>query len=112
LIEGVLDRVPRSRLTGHPSLRLPNHASFVFEKVDGNLLLMLLDEAGFACSSGSACKVGTPEPSEILSAIGLSRNWSLGSLRVTLGSGSTFEQVEAFLQALPPLVERARKLKD
>jgi cysteine desulfurase len=111
LIEGVLAGVPRVRLTGHPSLRLPNHASFVFEKVDGNLLLMLLDEAGFACSSGSACKVGTPEPSEILSAIGLSRNWSLGSLRVTLGSQSTLDQIEKFLQVLPSLVEKARKLQ-
>jgi cysteine desulfurase len=84
LIEQILAHIPKVHLTGHPTERLPNHASFVFEKVDGNLLLMLLNEAGFACSSGSACKVGAPEPSEVLTAIGLSRNWSLGSLRLTL----------------------------
>ncbi len=111
LIAGVLECAPKARLTGHPTKRLPNHASFVFEKVDGNLLLMLLNEAGFACSSGSACKVGAPEPSEILSAIGLSRTWALGSLRVTLGRQTTPEQIDAFLQALPPLVEKARKLQ-
>jgi len=110
LISGVLECVPRARLTGHPSQRLPNHASFVFEKVDGNLLLMLLNEEGFACSSGSACKVGAPEPSEILSAIGLSRAWALGSLRVTLGKGTTMDQIDAFLQVLPAVVEKARKL--
>lgn len=111
LIERVLALIPRARLTGHPTERLPNHASFVFDRVDGNLLLMLLDEAGFACSSGSACKVGTPEPSEILSAIGLARNWSLGSLRVTLGRQTTLEQVDRFIQALPSLVEKARSLQ-
>ena len=111
IIERVLSDISRARLTGHPTLRLPNHASFVFERVDGNLLLMLLDQAGFACSSGSACKVGTPEPSEILTAIGLSSKWSLGSLRVTIGSQTTPEQAEEFLEVLPSLVEKARLIK-
>jgi cysteine desulfurase len=111
LIERVLALVPRARLTGHPTLRLPNHASFVFEKVDGNLLLMLLDEAGFACSSGSACKVGTPEPSDILVAIGYSRNWALGSLRVTMGRQTTQDHIEKLLNVLPSLVEKARSLQ-
>jgi cysteine desulfurase len=62
VIGRILEEVPDSRLTGHPTQRLPNHASFAFKGVDGNFLLMLLDNAGFACSSGSACKVGTPEP--------------------------------------------------
>jgi cysteine desulfurase len=91
--------------------RLPHHASFVFKGVDGNLLLTLLDAAGFACSSGSACKTGNPEPSEVMNAIGLSREWGLGSLRVTLGSGTTADHVESFLQVLPSLVEKARRLK-
>ena len=96
-------------MTGHPTQRLPNHASFAFEGVDGNRLLMMLDVAGFACSSGSACKVGTPEVSEVLSAIGLPASWGLGSLRVTLGKDTTREQVEAFLQVLPGIVERIRR---
>lgn len=108
LIGGVLEAVPNARLTGHPVERLPNHASFVFEGVDGNLLLMLLDAAGFACSSGSACKVGDPQPSEVLTAIGLSRSWALGSLRVTLGRETTAGQIDAFLRVFPNLVQRAR----
>ena len=110
IIGTVLEEIPDSRLTGHPEQRLPNHASFALKNVDGNLLLQMLDAAGFACSSGSACKTGNPEPSEVMSAIGLSREWGLGSLRVTLGSGTTAEHVEAFLSALPELVERVRKL--
>jgi cysteine desulfurase len=90
--------------------RLPHHASFAFKDVDGNLLLTLLDAAGFACSSGSACKTGNPEPSDVMNAIGLSHDWGLGSLRVTLGSGTTSEHVESFLQVLPDLVTNARVL--
>ena len=109
LLHRVITEIPRSRITGHPTQRLPNHASFAFEGVDGNRLLMMLDVAGFACSSGSACKVGTPEVSEVLSAIGLPPSWGLGSLRVTLGKDTTREQVEAFLQVLPGIVERIRR---
>ena len=100
----------RTRLTGHPIERLPNHASFVFENVDGNTLLQMLDSAGFACSSGSACKTGNPQPSEVLTAIGLSRSWALGSLRITLGQDTTVQQVESLIQVLPALVKRARGL--
>ncbi len=111
IIGRVLEEIPNARLTGHPEQRLPNHASFVFKDVDGNLLLQLLDAAGFACSSGSACKTGNPEPSEVLTALGLSRDWALGSLRVTLGKDSTPDQIDAFLEILPSLVEKARRLK-
>ena len=106
----VLEEIPDSRLTGHPEARLPNHASFAFKNVDGNMLLQMLDATGFACSSGSACKTGNPEPSEVMTAIGLSREWGLGSLRITLGSGTNSEHVELFLKALPSLVEKARDL--
>jgi len=108
LIEQVLLHVPRARLTGHPTRRLPNHASFVFENVDGNQLLMALDMAGFACSSGSACKVGNPQPSEILMAVGLARSWALGSLRITLGRDTTEAHIEALLKILPVAVSTAR----
>lgn len=110
IIGTVLETIPDSRLTGDMESRLPHHASFAFKDVDGNLLLTLLDAAGFACSSGSACKTGNPEPSEVMNAIGLARDWGLGSLRVTLGSGTTAEHVESFLSALPGLVEKARNL--
>ncbi len=110
IIGTVLETIEDARLTGSADCRLPNHASFVFKDVDGNLLLTLLDAAGFACSSGSACKTGNPEPSEVMSAIGLPREWALGSLRITLGSGSTASEIGAFLDALPGLVEKARQL--
>jgi cysteine desulfurase len=110
LIGRILEEIPDSRLTGHPSERLPNHASFVFKGVDGNALLVMLDVAGFACSSGSACKTGNPEPSEVLTALGLDRDWALGSLRVTLGLSTRPEDIEAFLDTLPKFVEQCRQL--
>ncbi|HSJ85970.1 MAG TPA: cysteine desulfurase family protein [Anaerolineales bacterium] len=110
IIGTVLETIPESRLTGDMESRLPHHASFAFKGVDGNLLLTLLDAAGFACSSGSACKTGNPEPSEVMNAIGLPRDWGLGSLRVTLGKDTLPEHIESFLQELPALVEKARTL--
>ncbi|MDK1119207.1 MAG: cysteine desulfurase family protein [Anaerolineae bacterium] len=110
IIETILEEIPDSKLTGHPENRVSNHASFVFKDVDGNLLLQLLDSAGFACSSGSACKTGNPEPSEVIIALGLSPEWALGSLRVTLGRRSRPDYVAAFLDTLPTMVDRARSL--
>jgi cysteine desulfurase len=110
IVGTILEDIPDARLTGHPEQRLSNHASFVFKNADGNLLLQLLDSKGFACSSGSACKTGNPEPSGVMTAIGLSPNWGLGSLRVTLGSGTTADHVDSFLSVLPDLVDKARKL--
>ena len=110
IIGAVLEEIPDAKLTGHPSSRLPNHASFAFKGVDGNTLIQLLDGAGFACSSGSACKTGNPEPSGVMKSIGLAHVWGLGSLRVTLGAHSTPEDVDAFLTVLPDLVEKARVL--
>ncbi len=111
VIDGVLATVPDAQLSGHREQRLANHASFVFKNVDGNELLMLLDNAGFACSSGSACKTGDPAPSEVLLALGLSPEWALGSLRVTVGMQTTAADIDAFLAALPALVEQARTLE-
>ncbi|MCX6081124.1 MAG: cysteine desulfurase family protein [Chloroflexi bacterium] len=110
LVGRVLEEIPDSRLTGHPEKRLPQHASFVFKDVDGNLLLTMLDAAGFACSSGSACKTGNPEPSEVMSAIGLTRDWGLGSLRITLGTSTSLAQIDALLETLPSLVQQTRTL--
>lgn len=110
LIERVLHEIPDVLLTGHPTNRLPNHASFVFKGVDGNQLIMMLDAAGFACSSGSACKVGNPRPSEVLEAIGVMPAWNKGSLRVTLGHGTTPAQIEQFASVLPDIIARLRDL--
>ena len=110
LIKKVLEEIPDVQLTGHPTERLPNHASFVFNKVDGNALLSILDIEGYACSSGSACKTGDPEPSDVLLSIGFDREWALGSLRVTLGAATTSSQVKNFGKFLPEAVERTRSL--
>ena len=108
LITAVLGNIKRVKLSGHPQKRLPNHASFVFEGLDGNHLLTLLDAAGFACSSGSACKAGQSKPSDVLVALGFSKNWTKGSLRITLGRQTTLEQIKNFCAILPDLVEKAR----
>ena len=110
IIGSVLESIPDSKLTGHPEQRLPNHASFVFKDVDGNFLLQLLDANGFACSSGSACKTGNPEPSEVITALGYSDDWALGSLRITLGMGTIAEHIDSLLKNLPNFVEKARTL--
>jgi cysteine desulfurase len=111
LINQVLSQIPSSQLTGHPEIRLPNHASFVFEGADGNLLISVLDSAGFACSSGSACKTGDPEPSLVLTQLNYSHSWAMGSLRVTLGKDTTSDDIDAFLEILPGCIQQVRELK-
>ena len=111
IVDSVLGSVPGALLTGHPTERLPNHASFVFEGVDSNQLLAALDLAGYACSSASACKTGEPEPSEVLLAIGLDPRLATSSLRVTVGRQSTSVEVEAFLTSLPEAVSRLRAIE-
>jgi cysteine desulfurase len=110
LIGAILEDIADVRLTGHPIQRLPNHASFVFRGVDGNALLTSLDIAGFACSSGSACKTGNPEPSDVLIAINQPKEWALGSLRVTLGTETSSKEIERFHKTLTQAINRLRKL--
>jgi cysteine desulfurase len=110
LIGTILEDIPDVQLTGHPEERLPNHVSFIFKGVDGNALLMMLDMEGFACSSGSACKTGNPEPSDVLTSLGFTHDWALGSLRVTLGMYTTSSEIEGFLKVLPKVVSRLRKI--
>jgi cysteine desulfurase len=100
LIEGVQAAFPDAVLTGHPLERLPNHASFAFPGADGNALVMRLDLAGFAVSSGSACKTGDPRPSSVLLALGLPPALASGSLRVTVGRPTSVEDVDHFLTGL------------
>lgn len=110
LIGMILEEIPTSILTGHPTNRLPNHASFVFKGIDGNELLMMLDVEGFACSSGSACKTGDPEPSDVLTAIGIQPEWALGSLRVTIGKDTQKEEVDAFISSLKKCIEKLQNI--
>jgi cysteine desulfurase len=110
LIGSILEEIPDVQLTGHPTERLPNHASFLFKGIDGNTLLMMLDMGGYACSSGSACKTGSPEPSEVLTNLGFTRDWALGSLRVTLGLYTEPAEVNDFINVLSRTISKMRKL--
>jgi cysteine desulfurase len=85
-------------------------ASFAFKECDGEALLMALDLLGVAASTGSACSIGDPEPSYVLTAMGLPREWAIGSLRLSLGRWSTQRDLERVLAALPEAVERTRGL--
>jgi len=108
LIEGVLTRIPDSRLTGHPRHRLPHHASFVFLGVEGESIVQALDMERIAASSGAACDQGELEPSPVLEAMGFSPEWGVGSLRLTLGRSNTAEDVTQVLEVLPGVIGRLR----
>lgn len=110
LIEGVLERIPGSRLTGHPTRRLPNSASFVFEGCEADAILMHLDLAGVQAASGSACTTGMPEPSHVLVAMGVPYGLSLGALRLSLGRGTEEADIDFVLERLPDIIERVRGL--
>lgn len=110
LIEGVLDRIPKSELTGHPVMRLPHHASFLFDGVEGESLLLQLDMEGIAASSGSACTSGSLEPSHVILALGYPRERALGSLRLSVGKGNTEADIDLVLARLPAMVSRLRTM--
>jgi cysteine desulfurase len=110
LIRGVLERVPDTMLTGHPTRRLPNNASFCIGGAEGESMLLNLDLEGIAVSSGSACTSGALEPSHVLLAMGIPPGLAQGSLRVTVGRGNTEAEADRFLEILPAVVEKLRKM--
>ena len=107
---GELTKIPYSRLTGDPENRLPGTASFVFECIEGESLVLSLDRAGICGSSGSACSSGSLDPSHVLMAIGLPHEIAHGSLRLTINECTTEEDVDYILETLPPIVERLRAM--
>lgn len=108
LIGGVLEGVPGARLTGARGPRLANHASFVIQGVEAEGILIALDLAGVAASSGSACTSAAQRPSHVLEAIGIPARDAAGGLRLSLGRSNTAEQIDFVLETLPPIVERIR----
>ncbi|MGC8837331.1 MAG: cysteine desulfurase NifS [Anaerolineae bacterium] len=110
LIQGVLQSIPDSQLTGHPTNRLPNSASFVFRGIEGESILLNLDMEGICASSGSACTSASLEPSHVLLALGLPHEVAHGSLRLTLGRSNTEEQVDRVLEVLPGIVQKLRAM--
>lgn len=109
LIERLL-KLPGAHLTGHPTERLPNNASFCFEGIEGESVLLNLDMLGIAASSGSACTSASLDPSHVLVAMGIPVELAHGSLRLTLGKENTQEDIDAICAALPGILEQLRAL--
>ena len=110
LIEGVLERIPKAYLNGHPTERLPNNVHFRFEAVEGESLMLSLKDKGISAATGSACTSKTLEPSHTLIACGLLHEEAHGSLEFTFGRFNKEEDVDRILEALPVILERLRGL--
>lgn len=110
LIKRVLEEIPYSRLNGHAVDRLPNNASFCFRFIEGESLLILLDQKGICASSGSACTSGSLDPSHVLLAIGLPHEIAHGSLRLTLSEETTKADIDVTVDELKKIVERLRSM--
>lgn len=109
LVEG-LSKIPHSVLNGDPVKRLPGNVNFCFEGIEGESLLLLLDDKGICASSGSACTSGSLDPSHVLLAIGRPHEVAHGSLRLSLCENNTAEEVEYILQSVPGIVEYLRSI--
>lgn len=110
LINSLLSKIDYARLNGHPVDRLPGNVNISFEFIEGESMLLLLDNYGICASSGSACTSGSLDPSHVLLAIGLPHEKAHGSLRISLGYQNTEEQVDKLIEVLPPIVQRLRDM--
>lgn len=110
LIERVLAEIPYSRLNGDRTNRLPNNANFCFRFIEGESMLILLDQNGICGSSGSACTSGSLDPSHVLLAIGLPHEIAHGSLRLTLSEKTTREEIDFTVDKLKEIIERLRSM--
>lgn len=108
LIEGILTTVPKTRLNGHPTNRLPNNANISFLDIEGEALVLYLDAKGIFVSTGSACASASLQPSHVILALGLPYEVAHGSIRFTLGKSTTEKDIDYVLNTLPPLVEKLR----
>lgn len=109
LLEGVME-IPDCRLNGHPEKRLSDNLNFSFEYIEGESLLLMLDEMGICSSTGSACSSGSLDPSHVLRAIGLPPEIAQGSLRLTLGDENSEEDIDYVLEILPETVGKLRDM--
>lgn len=110
LIKRVLEEIPYSRLNGDRNNRLPNNANFCFRFIEGESMLILLDQRGIYASSGSACTSGSLDPSHVLLAIGLPHEIAHGSLRLTLSEKNTMEEIDYTVDELKDIIERLRSM--
>lgn len=110
LIDGILEKIPYAKLNGHREKRLPGNVNICFRFIEGESMLLLLDEMGICASSGSACSSGSLDPSHVLLAIGLPHEIAHGSLRLTIGDATTEEDIDYVLDVLPKIVKRLRDM--
>ncbi len=110
LEKGVLATIPSTRVNGDPANRLPNTTNISFEYVEGESILMLLDQFGICASSGSACTTGSLEPSHVLRAMGLPYTAAHGAIRFSLSRYNTMDEVRFTLEKLPPIISRLREI--
>jgi len=110
LIKGILDTIPNARLNGHPEKRLPGNVNISFEFIEGESMLLWLDDEGICASTGSACTSGSLEPSHVLLATGLPVEISHGSLRLTIGDANKEQDINILLDVLPKVVSRLRDM--
>lgn len=108
IINYIQKNIPYAKLNGHPTDRLPSNVNFSFKYIEGESLLLWLDIANIAASSGSACTSGSLDPSHVLLAIGLPHEIAHGSLRVSIGEENTQEEIDYFLTELPKIVKKLR----
>lgn len=109
LVEGILERIAGAEMTGDPRNRLPGHASFVIPRVVGDEMVLGLDLAGVAASTGSACTAGSAEPSHVLGAMGYAPDVARGALRLTLGRENTGAEVDYAVSAVAEVVGKLRR---
>ena len=110
LEQGIIERIPSVRINGDKESRLPNTASISFEFIEGESILMLLDQHGICASSGSACTTGSLEPSHVLRAMGIPYTAAHGTVRFSLSRYNTAEEVDYVIEKLPPVIETLRKI--
>jgi cysteine desulfurase len=110
LEKALLEKCARAKLNGHPTRRLPNTANISFENIEGEAILLHLDEAGIAASSGSACTTGSLEPSHVMMAMGIPYNYAHSSIRFSFSVYNTDEDVERVIAVMPGIVEKLRGL--
>lgn len=105
-----LSKIPHTKINGDRKRRLPGNVNICFEGVEGEALLLMLDDQGVAASSGSACASGSLDPSHVLLALGLPAEVAHGSLRLSLDGWNTAEEVDHILEVLPPIITRLREM--
>ena len=110
MINNLLEKIPKSFLNGHPSKRLPNNVNITFLEVEGEAVMLMINNHDICASSGSACTSKTLDPSHVILAIGMPYEAAHGSIRFTLGKRTTKEGIDRLIEVLPEIIEYLRQV--